>query len=111
MQAGARSSRYRSGAAAYGSVPRHRCSGSAAPGVGLAQASFEAALRYAQQRTAFGKPINQHQAIQLKLADMATAVAAARLLMMDAGGDPIRAALAKLQASATATFVTLESMR
>ena len=83
----------------------------AALGVGLAQASFEAALRYAQQRTAFGKPINQHQAIQLKLADMATAVTAARLLMMDAGGDPIRAALAKLQASATATFVTLESMR
>jgi alkylation response protein AidB-like acyl-CoA dehydrogenase len=83
----------------------------AALGVGLAQASFEAALRYAQQRTAFGKPINQHQAIQLKLADMATAVTAARLLMMDAGVDPIRAALAKLQASAAATFVTLESMR
>ena len=83
----------------------------AALGVGLAQASFEAALRYAQQRTAFGKPINQHQAIQLKLADMATAVTAARLLMMDAGVDPIRAALAKLQASATANFVTLESMR
>jgi alkylation response protein AidB-like acyl-CoA dehydrogenase len=83
----------------------------AAIGVGLAQASFEAALRYAQQRTAFGKPINQHQAIQLKLADMATAVTAARLLVADADVDPIRAALAKLQATATATRVTLESMR
>jgi len=80
-------------------------------GVGLAQASFEAALRYAQQRTAFGKPINQHQAIQLKLADMATAVTAARLLVHDAGVDPIRSVLAKLQASAAATRVTLESMR
>jgi alkylation response protein AidB-like acyl-CoA dehydrogenase len=83
----------------------------AAVGVGLAQASFEAALRYAQQRTAFGKPINQHQAIQLKLADMATVVTAARLLVADAGVDPIRAALAKLQATAAATRVTLESMR
>ncbi|HEV8141251.1 MAG TPA: acyl-CoA dehydrogenase family protein, partial [Methylomirabilota bacterium] len=83
----------------------------AALGVGLAQASFEAALRYAQQRTAFGKPINQHQAIQLKLADMATAVTATRLLVADADVDPVRAALAKLQATATATRVTLESMR
>src|SRR5213078_1877660 len=42
--------------------------GAAATAVGVAQAAFEAALRYAQQRTAFGKPIAQHQAIQLKLA-------------------------------------------
>jgi len=83
----------------------------AAIGVGLAQAAFEAALRYAQQRFAFGKPISQHQAIQLKLADMATAVSAARLLVRDAGADPLRAALAKLQASSTALAVTLESMR
>jgi alkylation response protein AidB-like acyl-CoA dehydrogenase len=80
-------------------------------GVGIAQAAFEAALRYAQQRTAFGKPIGQHQAIQLKLADMATAVTAARLLVSDAGADPVRATLAKLEATATATRVTLESMR
>ena len=79
--------------------------------VGIAQAAFEAALRYSQQRSAFGKPISQHQAIQLKLADMATAVSAARLLVGDAGVDPVRAAVAKLQASATATRVTLESMR
>ena len=79
--------------------------------VGIAQAAFEAALRYAQQRSAFGKPISQHQAIQLKLADMATGVSAARLLVADAGDDPVRAAVAKLQATATALSVTLESMR
>jgi alkylation response protein AidB-like acyl-CoA dehydrogenase len=83
----------------------------AAIGVGIAQAAFEAALRYAQQRSAFGKPISQHQAIQLKLADMATAVSATRLLVGDAGVDPVRAAIAKLQATATALSVTLESMR
>ncbi len=83
----------------------------AAIGVGIAQAAFEAALRYAQQRSAFGKPISQHQAIQLKLADMATAVTAARLLVGDARAHPLRAALAKLQASATAMRVSLESMR
>ena len=83
----------------------------AAIGVGIAQASFEAALRYAQQRSAFGKPISQHQAIQLKLADMATAVSAARLLVGDAGAEPVRAAIAKLKATETAVRVTLESMR
>jgi alkylation response protein AidB-like acyl-CoA dehydrogenase len=79
--------------------------------LGIAQAAFEAALRYSQQRSAFGKPISQHQAIQLKLADMATAISAARLLVADAGTDPARAAIAKLQASAAAARVTLESMR
>jgi alkylation response protein AidB-like acyl-CoA dehydrogenase len=83
----------------------------AALGIGIAQAAFEAALRYSQQRSAFGKPISQHQAIQLKLADMATAVSAARLLVTDAGVDPVRATVAKLQASAAASRVTLESMR
>jgi alkylation response protein AidB-like acyl-CoA dehydrogenase len=83
----------------------------AALAVGIAQAAFEAALRYAQQRSAFGKPIGQHQAIQLKLADMATAISAARMLVADAGADPVRAAVAKLQATATACRVTLESMR
>jgi alkylation response protein AidB-like acyl-CoA dehydrogenase len=83
----------------------------AAIGVGIAQAAFEAALRYAQQRSAFGKPISQHQAIQLKLADMATAISATRLLVADAGVDPARAAIAKLRATATALAVTLESMR
>ena len=50
----------------------------AARGVGLASAALDDALRYAQQRHTFGKPICQHQAIQLKLADMATRVEAAR---------------------------------
>ena len=52
----------------------------AAIAIGLAQAAFEAALRYSQQRTTFGKPLCQHQAVQLKLADMATGITAGRLL-------------------------------
>jgi alkylation response protein AidB-like acyl-CoA dehydrogenase len=86
--------------------------GVAATAVGLAQAAFEAALRYSQQRTTFGKPICEHQAIQLKLADMATRTAAARLLVSDAadrGGE--WPALAKVLASETACEVTLEAMR
>jgi alkylation response protein AidB-like acyl-CoA dehydrogenase len=82
-----------------------------ASGVGLAQAAFEAALRYSQQRSTFGKPICQHQAIQLKLADMATAITAARLLVIDAGADADRAALARIQAADMAASVTLEAMR
>ena len=53
----------------------------AARGVGVARAAFEEAIRYAQRREAFGVPIARHQAIQLKLADMATRVTAARLLV------------------------------
>ena len=52
----------------------------AARGVGLAQAALDQALAYSQVRKTFGEPICQHQAIQLKLADMATQVHAARLL-------------------------------
>src|SRR3954466_7613593 len=52
----------------------------AARGVGIAQRALELALRYAQERRAFGKPIAQHQAIQFKLADMAAKVEAARLM-------------------------------
>ncbi len=87
----------------------------AAVAVGLAQAAFEAALRYSQQRSTFGKPLCQHQAVQLKLADMATAITAARLLTEHAAGrarpDPAEAAMARLQAGATAMRATLESMR
>jgi alkylation response protein AidB-like acyl-CoA dehydrogenase len=87
--------------------------GIAATAVGLAQAAFEAALRYSQQRSTFGKPIAQHQAVQLKLADMAASITAARLLTYDAAGavDGVRASLAKILASETACAVTLESMR
>ena len=56
----------------------------AARGVGIAQRALELALKYAQERRAFGKPIAEHQAIQFKLADMATKVEAARLLMLKA---------------------------
>ena len=56
----------------------------AARGVGIAQRALELALRYSQERKTFGKPIAQHQAIQFKLADMATKVEAARLLTFKA---------------------------
>src|SRR5687768_15897309 len=56
----------------------------AARGVGVARAAFEDAIKYAQQRHAFGKPIAEHQAIQLKLAEMATKIEAARLLVANA---------------------------
>src|SRR3954447_16203791 len=54
----------------------------AARGVGIAQRALELGLKYAQERKTFGKPIAEHQAIQFKLADMATKVEAARLLML-----------------------------
>ena len=80
----------------------------AARGVGIAQRALELALRYAQERKTFGKPIAQHQAIQFKLADMATKVEAARLLtckaarMKDAGErSDLEAGMAKLFASET----------
>src|SRR6185503_15042892 len=56
----------------------------AARGAGLARACLQESLRYAQARRTFGKPIAEHQAIQLKLADMATRVEAARLLVESA---------------------------
>jgi alkylation response protein AidB-like acyl-CoA dehydrogenase len=90
----------------------------AAVAVGLGEAAFETALRYAQQRTTFGKPIAQHQAIQLKLADMATSVTASRLLVHRAAerlaqrpADTAAAAMARLEASDTAYRAALESMR
>ena len=90
----------------------------AAVAVGLAQAAFEAALRYSQQRTTFGKPLCQHQAVQLKLADMATGVTAARLLTYRAaesetsgGLDPAATAMARLHAASVAARTTLETMR
>jgi len=90
--------------------------GIAAVAVGLGQAAFETALRYAQQRRTFGKAICQHQAVQLKLADMATRLTAARLLVADAAGrlmrDEHRATRrARRFAVDTAVAVTLESMR
>ncbi len=90
----------------------------AARAVGVAQAAFEDALRYAQERETFGKPSCEHQAIQLKLADMATKIEAARLLtyraaaMKDSGErSDIEAGMAKLFASETCQEVALEAMR
>ncbi len=90
----------------------------AARGVGIAQRALELALRYSQERKAFGKQIAQHQAIQFKLADMGTQVAAARLLtrraarMKDAGvRSDIEAGMAKLFASETGRFCAEECLR
>src|ERR1051326_8829724 len=90
----------------------------AARGVGLAQAALDQAVRYAQVRKTFGKAIAQHQAIALKLADMATRVKAARLLTEDAAkvyarGErcDLAAGMGKLVASEAAVEVALEAMR
>src|SRR5881398_3873697 len=90
----------------------------AARGVGIAQRALELALRYSQQRVAFGKPIAQHQAIQFKLADMATQVEAARLLtikaarLKDAGErSDMEAGMAKLFASEAAHFCAEQCLR
>jgi alkylation response protein AidB-like acyl-CoA dehydrogenase len=90
----------------------------AARGVGIAQRALELALRYSQERKTFGKPIAQHQAIQFKLADMATQVDAARLLtiraarMKDAGErSDLEAGMAKLFASEAGRFCVEESFR
>jgi len=86
--------------------------------VGVARAAFEHAIRYAQQRETFGKPICEHQAIQLKLADMATKIEAARLLVRQAAHKKdsnercdLEAGMAKLFASETCAEVSLEAMR
>jgi alkylation response protein AidB-like acyl-CoA dehydrogenase len=90
----------------------------AARGLGVAQAAFEEAIRYAQQRVTFGKPIAEHQTIQIKLADMATKIEAARLLTESAAekrdrGErcDVEAGMAKLFATETAAEVSLEAMR
>jgi len=90
----------------------------AARGVGIAQRALELALRYSQERKTFGKPIAYHQAIQFKLADMATKVEAARLLtfkaarMKDAGQrSDVEAGMAKLFASETGKEVVEEAFR
>jgi alkylation response protein AidB-like acyl-CoA dehydrogenase len=86
--------------------------------VGVAQASLDKALAYARERQAFGQPISQFQAIQLKLADMATEVQAARLLTwwaastLDSGRRAdMETGMAKLFASEVCIRATLECMR
>jgi alkylation response protein AidB-like acyl-CoA dehydrogenase len=90
----------------------------AARGVGIAQRALELALRYSQERKTFGRQIAQHQAIQFKLADMATQVDAARLLTLraarlkDAGDrSDLEAGMAKLFASEAGRFCVEEAFR
>ena len=90
----------------------------AARAVGVGQAAFENAIRYSQQRTTFGKPICEHQAVQLLLADMGTRVEAARLMVQSAAEKKdagercdVEAGMAKLFASEACVKVTLDAMR
>jgi alkylation response protein AidB-like acyl-CoA dehydrogenase len=90
----------------------------AALSVGLARAAYGAALAYARERRAFGKPIGEHQAIAFKLADMLTSLQAAALMTYQAAarldaGRPVgrEAAMAKLFASETAVRITDEAAR
>ncbi len=90
----------------------------AARGLGVARASLEASLRYAQQRRTFGKPIAEHQLIQEKLADMATKLEAGRMLTYaaakakdDGRRVDLEAGMAKLFATELAMESSLEAMR
>jgi alkylation response protein AidB-like acyl-CoA dehydrogenase len=90
----------------------------AARGVGVAQRAFEIAIRYAQERQAFGRPIARHQAIQFKLADMGTKIEAARLLMLSAARkkdvgerSDVEAGMAKLFATEMCNEVVEDALR
>ena len=90
----------------------------AARAVGVAQAAFDAAIEYSQKRHTFGKPISEHQAIQLKLAEMASKIHAARLMVYDAAEkkdigerNDLETAMAKLFASEVCGEVAMEAMR
>lgn len=92
--------------------------GIAAQAIGIARAALEVAVRYAAERRQFGKPIKEFQAIQFKLADMATKVTASRALLYAAAaardrGEPITqfASMSKLMASDTAMAVTTEAIQ
>jgi alkylation response protein AidB-like acyl-CoA dehydrogenase len=92
--------------------------GIASQALGIATGAYELALKYSQERKAFGKEIFKHQAIAFKLADMATQISAARLLcynaayQKDAGMDISQSgAMAKLFASQTAMDTTIEAVQ
>lgn len=92
--------------------------GIAAQALGIAQGAFELATQYAKERKSFGRPISEHQAIAFKLADMATQIEAARLLVYKAAwlkdqGLPYTQAgsMAKLYASKVAMDVTIEAVQ
>ncbi|MFY8191049.1 MAG: acyl-CoA dehydrogenase family protein [Bacteroidia bacterium] len=92
--------------------------GIAAQALGIASGAYELALKYSKERKAFGKEIMHHQAIQFKLADMATQIEAARLMVIkaaalkDAGKDyALMSSMAKVFASETAMWVTTEAVQ
>jgi alkylation response protein AidB-like acyl-CoA dehydrogenase len=92
--------------------------GIAAQSVGMARSAYEAALAYAKERESFGKKIIEHQAIAFRLADMATQIEAARLLVLNAAamrdaGQPClkEAAMAKLFASEMAERVCSDAIQ
>jgi alkylation response protein AidB-like acyl-CoA dehydrogenase len=90
----------------------------AARAVGVATRAFEEAIRYAQQRKAFGKQISEHQAIQIHLAEMGTTLEAARLMLLSAAEkksagerSDLEAGMAKLFASEACNEIVLKSLR
>jgi alkylation response protein AidB-like acyl-CoA dehydrogenase len=92
--------------------------GIAAQALGIAEGAFERALKYSKERKAFGVEISKHQAIQFKLTDMATAIEASKLLILQAASlkDEKKdftkeSAMAKLHASKTAMDVTVEAVQ
>lgn len=92
--------------------------GIAAQALGIASGAYELALKYAKERKAFGKEIMHHQAIQFKLADMATRIESARLLCMKAAWEKdqgldyaLSSSMAKVYASETAMWVTTEAVQ
>jgi hypothetical protein len=92
--------------------------GIAAQSIGMARAAFEAALKYSKERTSFGQPIFEHQAVNFRLADMATQIEAARSLVLHAAalrdaGQPClkEAAMAKLFASEMAERVCSDAIQ
>ncbi len=92
--------------------------GIAAQALGIAAGAYELSLKYSKEREAFGKPISQHQAIQFKLADMATEIEAARLLVTKAAvlkdehkNIDQAAAMAKVFASEVAMKTTIEAVQ
>jgi alkylation response protein AidB-like acyl-CoA dehydrogenase len=92
--------------------------GIASQALGIASGAYEFALKYSKERKAFGKAICDHQAIQFKLADMATRVEAARLLCLKAAWDKDRnedyalsSSMAKVYASETAMWATVEAVQ
>jgi alkylation response protein AidB-like acyl-CoA dehydrogenase len=92
--------------------------GIASQALGIASGAYELALKYAKQRKAFGKEISQHQAIQFKLADMATKIECARLLCLKAAWEKdqhlnydLSSSMAKVFASETAMWTTVEAVQ